>query len=141
MRHLPLEKEESLEPALQFELAQCQEQQADCFYFGQIQPRLTGYWTDELPSLYLMATPSSILSKTASAFTCSFTSLHPRYSHFKPLAMKKYSECLRLVSQAISDPKIIAADETLVAVLLLGTYVVGLVQSSTVIWVEGAHIV
>ena len=141
MRHPFQEEKESLEPALQYELAQCREQQADSFYFGHIQPRLTGYWTDELPSLYLMASPSSILSKAASALTCSITSLHPRYSHFRPLAMKKYAECLRLVGQAIRDPKTIASDETLVAVLLLGNYEVGSVQASTALGAEGAHIV
>ena len=132
MRHPPL-KQKSLEQPLPYELSQCQEQQADCFYFSHIQPRLAGYWTDELASLYLKASSSSILSKAASAFTCSITSLHPRYSHFKPLALKKYSECLRLVGQAINDPKTIKADETLVAVLLLGTYEVGPVAPSTVI--------
>ena len=133
MRRPRVEKDMSLEQPLMYELAQCQEQQADFFYFGQIQPRLTGYWTDELPSLYLMASPSSILSKTASALSCSITSLHPRYSHFRPLAMKKYSECLRLVGQAISDPETMSSDETLVAVLLLGTYEVGPLQISNVV--------
>ena len=103
-------------------LAECQEQQAVFFYFGQIQPRLQGYWTDELARLYTEASPSSILVKMVIALSSSITSVHPRFSHFKPLAMERYAECLRLVRKALKDPKTAMTDEILIAVIMLGTY-------------------
>ena len=103
-------------------LAECQEQQAVFFYFGQIQPRLQGYWTDELARLYVEASPSSILAKMVVALSSSLTSVHPRFSHFKPLAMKRYAECLRLVRKALKDPKMAMRDDILIAVILLGIY-------------------
>ena len=114
------------EESPRYGVAQCREQQAIYFYFGQIQPRLLGYWTDDLGPLYLHSSPSSILTKTTSALCLSITSLHPLHAHFKPLAMRKYTDCLRLVREAFDDPNTAAADETLIAVLLLGTYEVGL---------------
>ena len=109
-------------------LAECQEQQAVFFYFGQIQPRLQGYWTDELARLYVETSPSSILAKLVVAVSSSLTSLHPRFSHFKPLAMKRYAECLRLVRKALKDPTKAMTDEILIAVILLGTYEVCLAK-------------
>ena len=106
-------------------LAECQEQQAVFFYFGQIQPRLQGYWTDELARLYIEASPSSILAKMVIALSSSLTSTHPHFSHFKPLAMERYSECLRLVRKALKDPKMVMRDDILIAVIMLGTYEVG----------------
>ena len=103
-------------------IAECREQQAVFFYFGQIQPRLQGYWTDELSRLYLEASPSSILAKMVVALSSSLTSVHPRFSHFKPLAMKRYAECLRLVRKALKNPMTAMRDDILIAVILLGTY-------------------
>ena len=105
-----------------YELAQCREQQALFFYFGQLQPRLTGYWTDELAQLYNKASPSSLLTKAVAAFTCSITSLHPHFYHVRPLAMSRYGECLQLVRDTLKNPDSATTDETLAAVILLGTF-------------------
>ncbi|KAL8820470.1 MAG: hypothetical protein Q9191_007510, partial [Dirinaria sp. TL-2023a] len=104
------------------ELAQCRQQQAIYFFFGQIQPRLPGYWIEDLGSLYLSSSPSSIVAQTALAVSLSFTSLHPRLPHFKPLATRQYAECLRLVRETFDDPIAAVADETLIAVLLLAYF-------------------
>lgn len=110
------------EEPLSYELAQCREQQALFFYFGELQPRLTGYWTDELAQLYAKASPSSLLAKAVAAFTCSITSLHPYFHHVRPLAIARYGECLQLVRVALKDSDSATADETLAAVILLGTF-------------------
>lgn len=113
-------------------LAECQEQQAVFFYFGQLQPRLQGYWTDELARLYIEASPSSIVAKMVIAVSSSLTSVHPHFSHFKPLAMKRYAECLRLVRNALKDPKMAMRDDILIAVILLGTYEVRIIFEKTI---------
>ena len=121
-----------------YELAQCREQQALFFYFGQLQPRLKGYWTDELAQLYTKASPSSLLTKVVAAFTCSITSLHPHFYHVRPLAIGRYGECLQLVRAALKNPDSATTDETLAAVILLGTFEVS--TASALLEAQSANI-
>ena len=111
---------------LYLRLRECKEQQAVFFYFGHIRPRLQYYWTDDLAKVYAKAGSSSTLAKVVSALACSITSQHPRYTHFRPLAIRKYTECLHLVAKAVNNPSTKTTDETLTAVVLLGAYEVSL---------------
>ena len=108
------------------QLAHCRQQQAVSFYFGHFLPRVRGYWTDDLPDLYTKASPTSLLAKTATALASSIIAIHPNFSHFRLLAIDGYTQCLRLVRKALKDPSLAKTDETLVSVIMLGTYEVRL---------------
>lgn len=84
-----------------------------------------GYYADDLPNVYSREKPASILSLATIALSASFTSLQPQYSHFKPYALSKYVECLRLLREAANDPQIVDSDPFLMAIHVLGTYEVG----------------
>ncbi len=108
-------------------LSSCPEQQAICFYFVHLQSLTPGIITYDLPGLYNMADTTSILSKVTAAvalsfIALSFIALNHDYSHYRPLAISKYNECLRLVGKAFGDPVMIQSDEFLMAVLLLGVW-------------------
>ena len=116
-----------------FGLSQDLEQQGVCFYFANLHPRLLGYYTDELPRAYGRENPTSFLSKAITALTSSFTSLHPQYSHFRPIAVSKYAECLRLGREAANDSQTVNSDAFLMAVFLLGTWEVSSCAASGVL--------
>ena len=101
------------------------EEQAICFFFVNLYPRLLGYYTDEIPHLYGRERNKSVLSQAIVALSFSLTSLHPQYWHFKQQAISKYSECLRLVREGARDPEIAGSDSFLAAVLVLASYEVG----------------
>ena len=103
-------------------LAQDLEQQAICFFFLTVYPRLPGYYTDELPLAYSREKHSSILSTATAALAISFTSLDPQQVHFDSYAVSKYVECLRLVRQAANDPETISSDAFLMAICVLGSW-------------------
>ncbi len=103
-------------------LSSCPKQQAICFYFVHLQPLTPDIITYNLPGLYNMADTTSILSKVTAAVALSFLALNHNYSHYRPLAISKYNECLRLVGKAFGDPVMIQSDEFLMAILLLGVW-------------------
>lgn len=98
------------------------DQQAICFFFVNVHPLILGYYIDDLPNIYSREMPTSILSLATMALSASFTSLHPKHSHFKPYALSKYAECLRLLREAANDPHIVESDPFLMAINMLGTY-------------------
>lgn len=107
------------------------DQQAVCYFFVNIHPLLLGYHTEYIPNIISREMPSSILFVATTALSASFTSLHPRYSHFKPYALSKYAQYLRLIRGAADDPEIIKSDAFLMAIYVLGSYEVSQPQPWT----------
>jgi len=101
------------------------DQQATCYFFINVHPLLLGYYIDDLPNIYSREMPTSILSLATMALSASFTSLQPQHSRFKPYALSKYAECLRLLREAANDPQIVESDPFLMAINMLGTFEVG----------------
>jgi len=99
--------------------------QVTCYFFVNVHPLMLGYYIDDLPNIYNRERPTSILSLATIAVSASFTSLHPQYSRFKPYALFKYAECLRLLREAANDPETVECDPFLMAINVLGTYEVG----------------
>lgn len=100
-------------------------QQATCYSFVDVHPLIMGYYADDLPNVYSRENPTSILSLATIALTARFTSLQPPYPRFKPCALSKYAECLRLLREAANDPQIDESDPFLMAIHVLGTSEVG----------------
>ena len=98
------------------------EVQAVCFFFTHIQPRMTGYWTEDLPMMYTAEHTESVLKKAALSVAYVFTSLNPRRAHFKALAISEYIGALRLVKAVIEDPVMAYSDALIMAILCLGLW-------------------
>lgn len=111
-------------------LSQDPEQQAVCFYFINIHPRLRGYWHEDLDLFLRSEGPSSLLSLAVSALSCIFTCLHPEHLHFEQIAIARYAKLLQLAREAASDPNIVASDNFLMVVCLLGTWEVAFLHCS-----------
>ena len=80
-------------------------------------------WLENLPDLEIEDKESSAMHQAVSAV--SLTSLAHRSSCFDylvPEARQEYGKALRLVFQAMQDPKQLKQDSTLATVLCLGVY-------------------
>ena len=98
------------------------EQEAICFFFAHIQPRMTGYWTEDLPAIYSSKNSGSILKKAALSVAYNYTSLSPHRAHYKRLAVSEYLGALRLINKVICNPAMAFDDVFIMALLCLAMW-------------------
>ncbi|KAF7876364.1 hypothetical protein EAF04_001457 [Stromatinia cepivora] len=101
------------------------EERAICFFLSNYVliphgPIKCGFLWFLLPLMKLQ--PSAILSDSLSAVALATFGNQPNARMLKPKAEQAYSKALRQVTNAIGDPKQVAEDTTLAAVLLLGLF-------------------
>lgn len=101
------------------------EERAICFFLANYVlvphgPIKCGFLWFLLPLMKLQ--PSAILSDSLSAVALATFGNQPNARMLKPKAEQAYSKALRQITNAIGDPKQVAEDTTLAAVLLLGLF-------------------
>ncbi|KAJ8063540.1 hypothetical protein OCU04_007412 [Sclerotinia nivalis] len=101
------------------------EERAICFFLSNYVliphgPIKCGFLWFLLPLMKLQ--PSAILSDSLSAVALATFGNQPNARMLKPKAEQAYSKALRQITNALGDPKQVAEDTTLAAVLLLGLF-------------------
>ncbi|KAG8530106.1 uncharacterized protein KY384_005588 [Bacidia gigantensis] len=93
-----------------FALTESSENQAICYYFEHFTPRINGYWTDLLPTIYAKELSSSLLNVATLSMAYSFISLEPGFDHFKTLAISEYQRSANAMTENDSIPSPFSLD-------------------------------
>ena len=117
-----------------FGLPQDPEQQSICFFMSKFvqDSRAEEIWggsLEALPTIYNDVSANSALSLATAATSMSSVAWNPECAHFKPVSLQKYVKSLKLLNDAVQDPKQSKSDSVLMAVLMLGFYEVSLQES------------
>ena len=110
-----------------FGLPQDPEQQSICFFMSKFvqDSRTEEIWggsLEALPAIYNEVGANSALSLAMAATSMSSVAWNPECAHFKPVSLQKYVKSLKLLNDAVQDPKESHSDGVLMAVLMLGFY-------------------
>jgi len=108
-------------------LPQDPEQQSICFFMSKFvqDTRTEEIWggsLEALPTIYNGVGVNSALSLATAATAMSSVAWNPECAHFKPVSLQKYVKSLKLLNDAVQDPKESKSDGVLMAVLMLGFY-------------------
>ena len=77
---------------------------------------------EALPAVYNNVKANSALSLATAATSMGSVAWNPECAHFKPVSLQKYVKSLKLLNDAVQDPKESKSDGVLMAVLMLGFY-------------------
>lgn len=108
-------------------LSQDPEQQSLCFFMTKFvqtsrQEEIWGGCLEVLPTLYNGVNSQSALCLATTATAMGSIAWNPGYAQYKPVSLSKYVSSLKLINDAVQDPKESKSDSVLMAVLMLGFY-------------------
>lgn len=108
-------------------LPQDPEHQSVCFFMTKFvqtsrQEEIWGGCLEVLPALYNDVNSQSALSSATTATAMGSIAWNPGYAQYKQVSLSKYVASLKMINDAVQDPKKSKSDNVLMAVLMLGFY-------------------